>query len=357
MAVVAIVVAAIIVIGRSVFVPLLVGYAVSALLEPLMRWLQKRGVSSRPLAAILAMLSAIVFITLVLVFLLPTLFHQLEESYTRIPLAFRAVIAKAQEFIQWLRTHLSSDAFEQLNDYTSQFTSNPSSITTRVSGWLSRGLQNVLSLGSSVVDLVLIPFFIYYMLLDLRLMTRFIRSRIPERHRETGTELIEETTKVVTSYIRGRVLIAMIMACIYALGLAILKVPLAIAIGLIAGIVGIIPYLGVLTGLLLAFGFAALGGAGLGSLIGVGVVFAIAQTLEDYVLTPRIVGEQLKLHPMAVFIAIIVAGDLFGLIGLIVAIPITGVLKVWLEFFDRLYLRSDFYNGQTVGESTEKIPV
>jgi predicted PurR-regulated permease PerM len=123
----------------------------------------------------------------------------------------------------------------------------------------------------------------------------------------------------------------------------ILGVPLWAGIGLIAGFLGIIPYLGVISGLILALGFAALDGAGLGRLAGVGVVFAIAQVIEDYVLTPRIIGDKLELHPMLVFIALIIAGDLFGLLGLVLAIPVMAVIKVLIRFLDELYLRSDFF--------------
>jgi predicted PurR-regulated permease PerM len=141
------------------------------------------------------------------------------------------------------------------------------------------------------------------------------------------------------------------MATIYSTGLLILRVPLWAGIGFIAGVIGIIPYLGVTSGLLLAVGFATLDGAGIGRLAGVLIVFAIAQMTEDYVLTPRIIGGKLSLHPMLVFIALIVAGDFYGLLGLVLAIPALAVLKVFVRFFDELYLRSDFYLAPAVSSS------
>jgi predicted PurR-regulated permease PerM len=101
------------------------------------------------------------------------------------------------------------------------------------------------------------------------------------RHQGVDARLFDEVGDVVHGYVRGRFLIAVIMAAIYATGLLILRVPLWAAIGLVAGILGIIPYLGVISGLVLALGFAALDGAGLGRLAGVGWVFAIAQIAED----------------------------------------------------------------------------
>jgi predicted PurR-regulated permease PerM len=154
--------------------------------------------------------------------------------------------------------------------------------------------------------------------------------------------------------VRGRFLIALILSVFYAGGLWILDVPLWAAIGLIAGFVGIIPYIGILVGVVLALAFAALDGAGGGRLLGVVAVFVLAQPLEDYVLTPKLIGDKLDLHPMFVFIALIIAGSLFGLLGLVLAIPIIGVLKVFLRFFDELYLRSDFYQASArAGEAAE----
>ncbi|MDQ2843271.1 MAG: AI-2E family transporter [Acidobacteriota bacterium] len=138
---------------------------------------------------------------------------------------------------------------------------------------------------------------------------------MPSRHRGVGVRLFEEVGDVLRSYVRGRFLIACVMATIYSTGLLILRVPLWAGIGFIAGVLGIIPYLGLTSGLILALGFATLEGAGVGRLVGVLIVFVIAQFTEDYVLTPRIIGGKLALHPMLVFIALIVAGDLYGLLG------------------------------------------
>jgi predicted PurR-regulated permease PerM len=136
------------------------------------------------------------------------------------------------------------------------------------------------------------------------------------------------------------------MAVMYATGLLALGVPLWAGIGLLSGIIGIVPYLGVLSGMTLAVGFAAVGGAGPLKLLGVIAVFCVAQLIDDYVLTPRLIGDRLELHPMVVFIGLIVAGHLFGLIGFVLAIPVLGMLKVVFEFLDEIYMRSDFYRGE-----------
>ncbi|HLC40639.1 MAG TPA: AI-2E family transporter, partial [Methylomirabilota bacterium] len=180
-------------------------------------------------------------------------------------------------------------------------------------------------------------------LLDMGRLRQLFEARIPARHRRAGSRLLDEIADVMRGYIRGRFLIALITAILYAAGLLIFRVPLWAAIGAIAGLLGIIPYLGVLAGVVLALGFAALDGASLVRLGGVVGVFIVAQLIEDYLLMPRIVGNRLALHPMVVFIGLIVMGNLFGLLGILLAIPMLGIARVVLRFLDEWYLNSDFY--------------
>lgn len=331
-----------IVIGGSVLVPLLVSFALAFMLEPLADWFQRRG-HSRSAAVLLTLASAVLLVTLLLVFFLPGIYHQLIESIEKLPLALRAVAAWAQHLLGFARERLSAEVFARLQAAVADFENDPSALTSRIGGWLSKGLFGLVSIGSGALGLLIIPFFVYYLLLDMSNLRRIIEEHIPERHRAVGKRLLDEVGEVVRGYVRGRFLMALIMAAIYGTGLLILRVPLWAGIGLIAGFIGIIPYLGVFSGLILALGFAALDGAGLGRLAGVAAVFAVAQVIEDYVLTPRIIGGKLELHPMMVFIALIIAGDLFGLLGLVLAIPVLAVIKVLVRFLDELYLRSGFY--------------
>lgn len=329
-------------IGGNVLVPLLVSFSIAFMLEPLADWFQRRG-HSRNVAVLLTLASAVLIVALLLIFLLPGIYHQLIESIEKLPLALRAVATRAQHLLGFARERLNPVVFARLQAAVTDFENDPSALTSRVGDWLSKGLLGLVGLGSWVLGLLIIPFFVYYLLLDMSNLRRIVEEHIPERHRGVGRRLLDEVGDVVRGYVRGRFLMALIVAAMYGTGLLILGVPLWAGIGLIAGLLGIIPYLGVISGLILALSFAALDGAGPGRLIGVVAVFAIAQGIEDYVLTPRIIGNKLELHPMLVFIVLIIAGELFGLLGLVLAIPVLAVIKVLIRFLDELYLRSEFY--------------
>lgn len=329
-------------VGGTVLVPLVASFALAFMLEPVADWFQRHG-RSRNAAVLLTLASATLAVLLVLLFLLPSIWHQLSESVEKLPLALRAASSHLENLLNFAREQLSSQTFERLEGAVADFQNDPSAVTSRVGEWLTTGVFGLIGVGSAALGLAIVPFFVYYLLLDMSNMRRVIEEHIPERHRGVGARLFDEVGEVVRGYVRGRFLVAACMSAIYALGLLIMGVPLWAAIGLIAGFIGIIPYLGVLSGAILALGFATLDGAGVGRLAGVIGIFIVAQMIEDYVLTPRFIGNKLELHPMLVFIALIIAGDLFGLLGLVLAIPIIGVAKVLLRFVDELYLRSGFY--------------
>jgi len=336
--------ALLVVAGGSILVPLLISFALAFMLEPLADRFQRRG-RSRNAAVLLTLLTTTLTVLLIFVLLLPGIYDQFVESAEKLPLALRAAGGRVQSLLDLARERLSPAVFARLQGFINNFQQDPSAITSRLGGYLTQGLFGLVNLGSAAIGLLIVPFFVYYLLLDMANLRRFVEEHVPERHRGVGARLFDEVGDVVRSYVRGRFIIAFILAAFYAVGLLILGVPLWAAIGLIAGIIGIIPYLGVICGIVLALGFAALDGGGLLRLLGVVGVFLIAQPIEDYVLTPRLIGNKLELHPMLVFIALIVAGSLFGLLGLVLAIPVLGVLKVLLRFFDELYLRSEFYRA------------
>jgi len=332
------------ILGRIVLVPLIVSFAIAFMLEPLTDRLERNG-HSRTQAVLLSLIVAALGMLLILLFLLPSVIRQLGQSFERFPLALSAIAEQSRRNVLWAQIHLSQEMFERLSSALHEVQTNPSTVTSEVAGWLTVGALGLLKVGSSAVGLVVVPFFVFYLSLDMHHLRTLFESHLPEQHRPEGRRLLDEITVVTRGYVQGRFLMALIMAGIYSAGLLLLGVPLWAAIGLIAGIIGIVPYLGVLSGLILALGFAALDGASFWRLAGIGGVFGVAQVIEDYVLTPRLIGNKLELHPMLVLLALMVGGDLFGLLGLVLAIPVLAILKVIVRFFDGLYFRSSYFRG------------
>jgi predicted PurR-regulated permease PerM len=136
-----------------------------------------------------------------------------------------------------------------------------------------------------------------------------------------------------------------VMGVLYSIGFAVARVPLALSIGLLSGLLNFIPYLGTLTGLTLSLSFVALDGGGIARILGVLAVFIIVQSVEGYYLTPKLLGGSLDLHPMWVLVGLMIGGSLFGILGIILAVPVIAIAKVALDFLEELYQQSVFYRG------------
>ncbi len=325
--------------GRIVLVPLLSSLALTYLLAPVVVWFERRG-WSRSTAVLLTMTAAVLFFVLILIFILPGLWNQISNSYLHAQGLFTQdrideVLSKIGKINPQLEQILVDRQFDQLLKMER--------VRNFAAGWLQRGLFKLVDLTSSILDLLLIPFFVYYFLADYSAMRARLDRIIPPRYRPVTSDLIGQINRVVSSYVRSQLVIALAMGGLYSFGFLILRVPLAITIGMLSGLLNFVPYLGTLTGIVLALSFAALNGAGIWTLIGILIVFTLVQSVEGYYLTPKLLGSQLNLHPMWVLVGLMIGGSLFGLLGIILAVPLIAIGKVLIGFLEELYRETDFY--------------
>jgi predicted PurR-regulated permease PerM len=330
--------------GRIILVPLLCSLALAYLLAPVVAWFERRG-WSRPSSVLLTISGAAVALALILIFILPGFWGQLVKTYDHA----RALVgdqARVDDLRQRVR-QISPPVFDFLESKVQK--PGESDLPERVFGmasqWLQKGLFSLVDVTASLLDLLLIPFFVYYLLADYSAMRAHIDRLIPPRHRAVASTLISRINFVISSYVRNQLVIALVMGVLYAIGFAVARVPLALSIGLLSGLLNFIPYLGTLTGLTLSISFVALDGGGIARILGVLAVFVIVQSIEGYYLTPKLLGGSLDLHPMWVLIGLMIGGSLFGILGIILAVPVIAIAKVALDFLEELYQQSDFYRG------------
>jgi predicted PurR-regulated permease PerM len=327
---------------RIILVPLLCSLALAYLLAPMVSWFERRG-WSRISSVLLGMTAATVILVLVLIFIVPGVWSQLMKTYE---LAKEMVsnTARLEELlakIQRLSPQFAKFAKPQFEDLMNLIA--PDRILGFAFSWMQSGLFKLVNLTTSLVDLMLIPFLVYYFLADYGAMRARVERLIPPRYRAITSNLIGQISNVLSSYVRSQLLIGLVMGLLYSLGFAILGVPLAITVGMLAGLLNFIPYLGTLIGLVLSLLFLALDYAGIGRFLGVLGVFAIVQSIEGYYLTPKLIGGRLHIHPLWVLTGLLIGGNLFGLVGIILAVPVIAIAKVLLGFFEDIYQQSNFY--------------
>lgn len=194
-------------------------------------------------------------------------------------------------------------------------------------------------LVAAVLSLFLIPILTFYMLRDWDSIMVHLSALIPESQRATVTELAHETDEMLGAFLRGQLLVMLALAIIYSLGLGLVGLEFAIAIGVVSGLVSFVPYLGFVFGIVLAGLTVALEPNPLWQIIGVVATFGIAQLIEGSILTPKLVGDRIGLHPVIIIFSVAAGGQLFGFFGILLALPAAAVLSVLVRFAFHRYLK------------------
>ncbi|MFM1759267.1 MAG: hypothetical protein RLY75_537 [Pseudomonadota bacterium] len=325
----------------EIFTPFLTAFILAYALRPVCLWLERHRLP-RAAAAGIAMI-----VGLVVVFLILTLFITLLK--TEIPLIREQFPSWIQNTQAWLGPKLS-----ELNinvDWGTLKSSATQKITTHLNdnsdALMSSTLETVLMSGSSViagfVNAVLILFVMFYLLIDWNHFFKLIRTIVPVRAQETIHHLAMHADGLLSQYLRGMLIVISIMSVFYSVGLSVIGIKGAAALGVFTALMIVIPYIGITVGFTLAVLAALLQFGPSGAIIGVLVLYGLGQFIEGFFLTPRLVGERIGLHPVAVLFALLLFGKLFGFFGVLLALPISAVGLVLLQYGWARYTQSPWY--------------
>jgi predicted PurR-regulated permease PerM len=315
---------------KPVLVPLLLALAFAYLLEPLVEWLQRRFKLRHELAVIVAIGGGIIILVVSILFLIPPVVEQLIDSAQKLPQALITAGERLEPYLVRLREHYPA-AYETVRQQALAFFHSLPGEESIVARAIGRVGRQVIGVTANILNLILIPVFTFYILRDLDLLRRGIERLVPAKYRPRASRLFDRTGPVVSNYVRGQLTVAVILSLLYTVGFWIARVPLALSLGVLAGFGYLIPYIGTLVAVILTVLLVLLANPGWWPVISVLIVYVIVQTLEGFLITPRILGDRLKLHPMVVIIGLIIGGSLFGILGIILALPVMALLKVLLE--------------------------
>ena len=325
----------------EIFTPFLTAFILAYALRPVCLWLERHKLP-RAAAAAIAMI-----IGLGVVFLILSLFINLLK--TEIPL----IKAQFPEWIQntqsWLGPKLSE--FHINVDWNTLKSSATQKITAHLNdnsdALMSSTLETVLMSGSSVitgfVNAVLTLFVMFYLLIDWDHFFKLVKSIVPVRAQETIHHLAMHADGLLSQYLRGMLIVISIMSVFYSVGLSLIGIKGAVALGVFTALMIVIPYIGITLGFTLALLAALLQFGPGGAIIGVLVLYALGQFTEGFFLTPRLVGERIGLHPVAVLFALLLFGKLFGFFGVLLALPTSAVSLVLLQYGWSRYTQSSWY--------------
>jgi predicted PurR-regulated permease PerM len=296
---------------------------------------------SRTFAVILVFLLISAGLFLLLLIFLPLLREQVERIVENAPEGFDWVVGTA---LPWVQAKLGLSVLdldaETLSATLKSYWKEVSSALLGVLGSVSRGGQAVLSW---IINLVLVPVVTFYLLRDWDKMVEGIRTLIPRNAEPVVSSLSRKIEDVLGAFIRGQLMVMVALGLIYFVGLWAIGLDLALIIGICAGLLSIVPYLGTFVGIVAALIAAVFQFQDLLHPTLVLVVFGVGQSIESMVLTPKLVGDRVGLHPVAVIFAVLAGGQLFGFLGILLALPVASALNVLVAYMHQRYRESNLY--------------
>ncbi|MGQ5522862.1 AI-2E family transporter [Chitinimonas sp. PSY-7] len=326
-----------------VLTPFVTAAVLAYILEPLVGKLVRRRCPP-DLAVCLVLLGVMLLLVALVLVIVPLFVQQLSGLIGYIPALLTWLRDSASP---WLNHHfgiqLSLDP-EFVKDWLADHGEQAGKVVQALLPSLTSG---GLALIGLIGNLVLIPLVLFYFLRDWNLLLLQLDALLPRRWRGKVHELVGEADSVLGQFLRGQLSVILIMALFYSIGLWLTGLKSALPIGIVAGLLVFIPYLGVIVGVLLASLTAILQFQSLGGLLPVWGVFLLGQMIEGFYVTPRLVGERIGLHPVAVVFALMAFGQLFGFIGVLLALPLAAMLLVGLRHVKQQYMDSVLYRRQS----------
>jgi len=325
----------------ELFTPFLAAFILAYILRPAFLWLERRR-----LPASLAALLTVIFGLGVLIAILSLFVSLLKTELPLIKAQLPEWIANTQAWLGPKLTELNLNI-----DWGALKTTASQKISTHISdnadALVTSTYETVLTSGSSLiaafVNFVLIIFVMFYLLIDWDHFFGIIKKMVPLRAQETIHHLAMHTDGLLSQYLRGMIIVISVMSAFYSIGLTSIGIKGAVALGVFTAIMIVIPYIGITLGLTLAV-LSAILQFGIGTeLVAVLIIYGIGQLLEGFFLTPRLVGERIGLHPVAVLFALLLFGKLFGFFGVLLALPISAVSLVLGQYLWSVYTQSSWY--------------
>lgn len=337
---------------RGALWPFLAGMVIAYMLDPLADRLEAIGVH-RGIAAALIVGTFLLALVGVLVVLVPVLIAQVADLATRLPGYFEALRAFAQPIVEDLEAKISGDLAQRLRDTVAGMTGEAIS-------WLGEVLKGVVGSGLALVNLisivVIMPVVAFYLVRDWDRITAKVMELVPRHRTETVRQVFGEIDERLSGFIRGQSMVCATLGAFYAIGLVLVGLDFGLVVGLGAGLISFIPYVGTVVGLGSGLGLAFAQFSDWLPIAGVAAVFAVGQALQDFVLVPKMVGDRVGLHPAWVLFALMAGGTLLGFTGILLSVPAAAAIGVLVRFGIERYKASAIYGDEGDGPADAAEP-
>jgi len=329
---------------NDILLPFVVGIVVAYFLDPVVSRLERLGMSRTWATTAVTIVAALLAVGVAMA-ILPPVFSQVQTLILNAPQYTVKLATRVMPLIEPVRERLDLPpiSLQEIQTEVAQRAGQVLALLGSIAGQVAQrgiALVNLLSL------LFLTPVVTFYLLRDWQRVVDSLDSALPLDHAETIRRLAHESNAAIAGYLRGQGLVCIILGAIYAIGLSLVGLQFGLVIGLIAGAISFIPFVGTFVGAVMALGMALVQfPPDWWGVAKVAAVFLIGQALEGNVLSPKLVGDRVGLHPVWIMFALLAGGSLFGFVGVLIAVPVAAVIGVIVRHLLHRYRESPIYRG------------
>ena len=327
---------------NSILLPFIAGMALAYLLDPLCDRLEEMGLS-RLWATLVVCIVFLLIVVLPLLLLVPYMIQQAAGLITQFPVMIEELREQTSQFVFFLQSSLNEESMVKVREALTALSEQ----VVALSGGLLTGLiSQGLALFNILALLVVTPVVTFFLLRDWDRLVEKVDSWLPRPQVPTIRGLAREVDEILAGFIRGQGLVCLSLGIFYSIGLTLAGLDYSLLIGLIAGVLSFVPYVGAFIGLILSVGVAFIqfdDGVRIAIVAG---IFFLGQALEGNILTPKLVGDRIRLHPVWVMFGLLAGGALFGFVGVLLAVPVSAIIGVGVRFLLSQYKQSVYYRGE-----------
>ena len=326
---------------RDILLPFVAGMAIAYFLDPIVDRLEVRKLP-RALATTLVLVLFFVVLTAALLLVAPLIQAQVASLMRELPDMVHGLIEATTRWIERVSSELGE---EQMDDARVALRD----VARALGGWVLEATRRVFASGLALLNLLglflITPVVAWYLLRDWDRLVSKVDGYLPRAQAETIRARFREIDRTLAGFVRGQAIVCVALGTSYALALEIIGLQYGLVVGLFVGVIAIVPFIGALVGLLLSLIFGYLQFGVSGELAAVVVVFLVGQAIESNILTPKLVGDQVGLHPVWIIFALLAGGSLFGFVGVLLAVPVAATVGVLIRFALSRYLAGPLYGG------------
>jgi len=325
----------------KVLLPFVLGMALAYFLDPVMRRLCAFGLP-RWAAAISILSIFVIVITALMIAILPLAFKQAEQLITTLPAFIDKMTLQVAPYISWTQAHLGQDNVDSIRSAVKDNVGSALSFSGGVLAGLATGGQAIIGF---ITTLVITPIVAFFMMKEWPDIKKWFYNILPRDSEQTIRNLLSRIDRKLAGFIRGQLSVSFILAMIFSISLTIAGLNFGFLIGLLTGIFSIIPFVGSTLGLLISLVIAWLQS---GSWTYVGIIagiFAVVQFCEGNIISPRLLGKSVGIHPLWIFFSLLAGGHLFGFLGIVLAVPLIASIGVVVSYLITIYKASPYYKS------------